>query len=82
MESSCYCRGMTCHLLRTCHTLKHFVELYKGSIKRNKKNVETNFVIECNPSDTQFNEITHLDVVDFFIKLKENITCLIDSNNV
>ena len=32
--------------------------------------------------DTQFNDITHLDVAVFFIKLEDNITYLIDDNNV
>ena len=47
----------------------------------NVKNMETNFVTRCGPSDTQFNDITHLDVANFFIQSKENITCLIDNNN-
>ena len=46
VESSCYCCGMKGHRLLTCRTLNHFVELYQEPLKRNEKNVETNFVTE------------------------------------
>ena len=44
--------------------------------------METNFVIEHGHFDIQFNDITHLDVVDFFIQMEDKITYMINGNNV
>ena len=57
---------------------KHFVDLYKESLKRNEKRVETNFITERGTSDTQFDDFTNLDVVDFFIQPEDNIASLIN----
>ena len=69
------------HWSRTCRTPKHFVDLYKESLKRNKKKVETNFITECGTSDTQFDDFTNLDVADFFIQPEDNIASLINSKS-
>ena len=74
METSCSRCGMKRHWSHTCHVLKHFVEIYQELVKRNEKKVKTNFVTKCGPFDTQFNDIAHLYVVDFFIQPKDNIT--------
>ena len=69
------------HWSRTCRKPKHFVDLYKESLKRNEKRVETNFITECGTSDTQFDGFTNLDVADFFIKPEDNIASLINSKS-
>ena len=68
VDNVCYRCGMKGHWSHTCRTSKHFVDLYKESLKRNEKRVETNFITECGTSDTQFDDFTNLDVVDFFIQ--------------
>jgi hypothetical protein len=73
-ESSCYRCGMTNHWSRTCRTLKYLVELYQASIKKNKKEIEINF-IENESSGILMD--THLDISDFF----ENIDKEIDIMN-
>jgi hypothetical protein len=59
------------HWSRTCRTLKHLVELYQASIKKNrKKKVETNFI--KNESSGILMD-THLDVSDFFENVDKEI---------
>ena len=81
VDNVCYRCGMKGHWSRTCRTPKHFVDLYKKSLKRNEKMVETNFITECDTSDTQFDDFTNLDVVDFFIQPEDNIASLINSKS-
>ena len=69
------------HWSHTCRTPKHFVDLYKESLKRNKKKVETNFISECGTSDTQFDDFTNLYVADFFIQPKDITASLINSKS-
>ena len=78
IDNVCYRCGMKGHWSRTCCTPKHFVDLYKESLKRNEKRVETNVITECGTSDTQFDDFTNLDVVDFFILPEDNIASLIN----
>ena len=79
------------HWSRTCRTSKHLVKLYQDSIK--EKNAETNFThhnsnsnydVEANFAykDDDFkglDDITHLDVTDFFKSHEERIR---DENNI
>ena len=69
------------HWSRTCRTPTNFVDLYKESLKRNEKRVETNFITECGTSDTQFDDFTNLDVTNFFIQPEDNIASLINSKS-
>ena len=43
--------------------------------------METNFIIECGTSDTQFDDFTNLDVADFFIQPEYHIASLINRNS-
>ena len=49
-DNACNRCGLTGYWSRTCHTQKHFVELYQASIKGKGKRVESHFVedIETN----------------------------------
>ncbi|CAM8901697.1 unnamed protein product [Rhodiola kirilowii] len=68
-ESSFFRCGMKGHWDRTCRTSKHFVDLYKASLKG--KGVEANFTKQKNDDLINLAQldpmnITHLDVSDFF----------------
>ncbi|CAM8911669.1 unnamed protein product [Rhodiola kirilowii] len=68
-ESSCFRRGMKGHWDRTCQTPKHFVDLYKASLKG--KGVEANFAEQKNDDPMNLAQLDpmnmiHLDVSDFF----------------
>ena len=60
------------HWSRTYRTPKHLVDLYKASIKEERKRIETNFVDHNDlkdPMDLDLPngvDMTHLDVSDFF----------------
>ena len=63
----CYRCGMKGHWSRTCRTPKHLVDLYQESLKKkDKKVVETNFISKDESVDHDLNDMTHLDVADFF----------------
>jgi hypothetical protein len=72
-KSSCYKCDMINHWSRTCRTPKHLVELYQASIKKKRKEVETNF-IENESSDLLMD--THLDVCDFFENVDKEINIM------
>ncbi|XP_069151809.1 uncharacterized protein [Solanum lycopersicum] len=63
------------HYARDCRTLKHLVELYQESLKK-EKNPEANFI-----SENQV-DITHLDVADFFAHSEGKIDHLIGDDFV
>ena len=67
-KDACYRWGMKGHLFQTCHTSKHLIDLYQAS-KENEKNVEMNFI-----NLDGKNEITNLDISDFFVDSSENST--------
>ena len=71
---------VTCivHLIRTgCYNL------YQESLKKkDKRAVETNFVSKNESVDHDLNDITHLDVADFFIQLGANIEHLFGDENL
>ena len=67
-EDACYRCGMKGHWSRTCRTSKHLVDLYQAS-KEKEKNIEMNFT----DLDGE-NDITNLDISDFFVNSSENST--------
>ena len=79
----CYRCGMKGHWSRTCCTPKHLVDLYQESLKKkDKKAVEINFVSKDESVDHDLNDMTHLDVVDFFIQPEANIEHLFGDENL
>ena len=79
----CYRCGMKGHWSRTCRTPKHLVDLYQESLKKkDKKAVETNFVSKDDSVDHDLNDMTHLDIVDFFIQPEANIEHLFGDENL
>ena len=77
------------HWSRTCHIVKHFVDLYQASIKEKGKGIETNFVDHNDPEDPMnyLNlpngmDMTHLDVSDFFKDVDGNFDNLVGDGNV
>ena len=79
----CYRCGMKGHWSRTCRTPKHLVDLYQESLKKkDKKAVETNFVSKDESVDHDLNDMTHLDVADFFIQPEANIEHLFGDENL
>ena len=73
-EDVCYRCGMINHWSRICRTPKHFVELYQASIKKKRKNVETNFTENDPENECHMN--THLDVSNFFHNVNEEINII------
>ena len=69
--------GMKGHWSRTCHTSKHFVNLYQASIKAKGKEVEMNFI-----NSDGLVDLTHLDVSNFFENPNRKIDHLIGDGNV
>ena len=65
------------HWSCTCHTSKHFVDLYQALIKVKGKEVEMNFINSNGQVD-----LTHLDVSDFFENPNGKIDHLIGDGNV
>ena len=53
--------GMTGHWSRTCHTLKHFVDLYQASLKNTGKRGESH-VIEINPATITTVEANNISI--------------------
>ena len=79
----CYRCGMKGHWSCTCRTPKHLVDLYQESLKKkDKKVVETNFVSKDESVDHDLNNMTHLDVADFFIQSEANIEHLFGDENL
>ena len=79
----CYRCGMKGHWSRTCRTPKHLVDIYQESLKKkDKKAVETNFVSKDESVDHDLNDMTHLDVADFFIQPETNIEHLFGDENL
>lgn len=65
------------HWLHIFHTLKYLVDLYEDSLKVKIKNIEMNF------SDSNGTEdITHLDLSDFFKDPSSKINHLIGNEHV
>ena len=62
---------------RTSRTPKHFVDLYKASIKVKRKEVEMTFIDSDGLVD-----LTHLDVSNFFENPNRKIDHLIGDGNV
>ena len=89
-ETECYRCGIKGHCSRTCHTTKHFVDLYYASVKRKNKQIETNFIDGkdiMDPDDHFFDDdgavpLKHFDVSDFFEDLSGKIDHLIGDDNV
>ena len=69
-EDACYRCGMKGHWSRTCRTPKYLVDLYQAS-KEKVNNIEINFT----NLDGE-NDITNLDVSDFFVDLSEKLNFL------
>ena len=79
----CYRCCMKGHWSRTCRTPKHLVDLYQESLKKkDKKAVETNFVSKDESVDHDLNDMTHLDVANFFIQPEANIKHLFGDENL
>ena len=79
----CYRCGMKGHWSRTCRTPKYLVDLYQESLKnKDKKAVETNFVSKDESVDHDLNDMTNLDVADFFIQPEANIEHLFGDENL
>ena len=79
----CYRCSMKGHWSRICRTPKHLVDLYQESLKKkDKKAVETNFVSKDENVDDDLNDMTHLDVADFFIQPEANIGHLFGDENL
>ncbi|KAL8482642.1 hypothetical protein ACS0TY_025618 [Phlomoides rotata] len=57
---------MECHWSRIRQTMDLLVQLYKASLKKKGKNVETNHIEEYNASNGDDENMTHLDGSDFF----------------
>ncbi|KAK5833912.1 uncharacterized protein LOC108450894 [Gossypium arboreum] len=74
IENFCYRCGMRGHWACTSCMHDHLVELYQASIKGKKNNIETNFISKNDEMEAKkegdvihgLNDITHLDVIDFF----------------
>jgi len=52
--------------------MKHLVDLYQALLKHKEKKIETNFVCDDNFDLSQI-DVTHLDVVDFFIEENKSL---------
>ncbi|XP_057452748.1 uncharacterized protein LOC130744594 [Lotus japonicus] len=76
VESSCLRCGGKGHWVRTCRTPRHLVNLYQEHIRNKGKKIETN-LLEENEDD-----LTHLDVADFFDDPNGRIDHLIGDGNV
>ena len=70
---------MTNQWPRTCRTPKHLVKLYQASLKKKRKNVETNFTE--NDPENECHMDTHLDVSDFFPNVDEEINIFTKGEN-
>lgn len=76
VESSCLRCGGKGHWVRTCRTPRHLVNLYQEHIRNKGKKIETN-LLEENEDD-----LTHLDVADFFDDPNGRIDHLIGDGNI
>ncbi|XP_021840247.2 uncharacterized protein [Spinacia oleracea] len=72
VTSVCYRCGGKGHWSRVCRTPKHLVDLYQSSLKKKRKNVETNLVFEDGEGDFESGDTTHLEVADFFTSPERN----------
>ena len=75
-DEICYrCRGKG-HWSHTCHTDKHFIDLYQA-YKKGKRKIKTNLFDDSDPND-----LTRLDVSNFFKGTRGKIYHLIADGNV
>ena len=51
---------------RTCRVIKHLIDLYKASLEKKDKNVETNLICLTYKNDDDIN-MTYLDVEDYLV---------------
>lgn len=77
-DDLCYRCGMKGHWERTCRTPKHLCDLYQSSVKGKGKEVETNLI----ENSDETNQITHLDVSDFFESPAGNVEQLHENVSV
>nr|KYP33884.1 hypothetical protein KK1_045219 [Cajanus cajan] len=81
-ENKCYHCGGKSHWSHTCRTQMHLVEIYQESLKNKKKKIETHFTYEDGGSDYGHMDVTHLDVIDFFVDPNEKINHLIGDESI
>jgi len=73
-ESICYHYSSRRYLSCTCRTPKH--------LKTNKKNIKAHFSYEDSDFDYGHMDVTHLDIVIFFVKPNWSIDHLIGNENI
>ncbi|KAG2663565.1 hypothetical protein I3760_16G037000, partial [Carya illinoinensis] len=83
-EDGCYRCGITGCWARTCRTTKYLVDLlYQAFRKRKTKKFETNFIEPSNVLVSMDGEdITHLDIFDFFENPSGRVDNLIGDGSV
>ncbi|XP_056695106.1 uncharacterized protein [Spinacia oleracea] len=72
VTSVCYLCGGKGHWSRVCRTPKQLVDLYQQSLKKKRKNAETNLVLEDGEGNFDSGDTTHLEVADFFTSPEGN----------
>ena len=59
---------------------KNFCELYKWSLEKQNKDVETNLMYQnCENNDDI--DLTHLDIEDYLVNLDDEVDYFIDSSS-